>query len=254
MKNEKLVTGGPCWVELATSDAAAATAFYTELFGWQAETDPRPEAGGYTMLSLPEGPVAALVPLYAEGQRTAWSVSFAVLDADVTASKVEQAGGKVLMQPMEVFDLGRFAVATDPSGAAFALWQARAFPGAAVLNKPGSLGWVELLTRDAAGCIEFYPKVFGWSVNPSERYTQWGIKGADFGGMLVMGEQFPREVAPHWLPYFSVADLDAVVSTATGRGAGTLMPPTDIGGVRRIAVLRDPQGAPFGVYQAAAQD
>jgi predicted enzyme related to lactoylglutathione lyase len=253
MKNDRLVTNGPCWVELSTADPAGATAFYTGLFGWSAETDPRPEAGGYTMLSLPEGPAAALTPLYRQDQPTAWTVSFGVLDADVTAAKAVAAGGKLLTPPAEVFDLGRFAVVADPSGAVFSLWQARAFPGAAVLNRPGSLGWVELATRDVAGSTAFYPEVFGWSVNAGAAYTQWGIKGADFGGMARMDAGVPLRVPPHWLPYFSVADVDATVRTAQSLGAGTVVPPTDVPDGPRIAVLHDPRGAVFGVYPAGAE-
>jgi predicted enzyme related to lactoylglutathione lyase len=122
-----------------------------------------------------------------------------------------------------------------------------------VINKPGSLGWVELLTRDVAACTAFYPEVFGWSVNASEAYTQWGINGADFGGMMRMDEQFPAEVPPHWLPYFSVADVDTTVNRAVGLGAETLMPPMDVPDGPRIAVLRDGQGAAFGVYLAGTE-
>jgi predicted enzyme related to lactoylglutathione lyase len=111
---------------------------------------------------------------------------------------------------------------------------------------------VELLTRDPAGARAFYPAVFGWSVAPSEHYTQWGLDGQDFGGMLVMGENFPPEVPPHWLPYFSVADVDNTVERAVALGAQVVMPSYSMPGGRRIAVLRDAQGAAFGVYTAPA--
>ncbi|MGA5821912.1 VOC family protein [Kitasatospora sp. NPDC094028] len=252
MKQTSVTTNGPCWVELGTSDPAAAKAFYGELFGWRADTDVRPEAGGYTQMHLGDAPAAAVTPLYAPKQPTAWTVSFAVTDADDTAARIKDGGGALLMEPADVFDLGRFAVAADPSGAVFTLWQARAFPGAGVFNAPGSLGWVELLTRDPGGAIAFYPAVFGWSVARSEHYTQWGLAGQDFGGMLVMGENFPAEVPPHWLPYFSVADVDNTVERAVALGADVLMPAYSMPGGRRIAVLRDAQGAAFGVYSAGA--
>lgn len=157
------------------------------------------------------------------------------------------------MGPTDVFDLGRFAVVADQSRAVFTLWQARAFQGAGVFNEPGSLGWVELLTRDPAGSTVFYPTVFGWSVSPSEQYTQWGLNGEDFGGMLAMDDRFPPQVPPHWLPYFSVADVDTTVARAAALGADVLMPATDVPDGPRIAVLRDAQGAAFGVYLAGAE-
>ncbi|MFE9423894.1 VOC family protein [Kitasatospora sp. NPDC006697] len=253
MKNDELVVNGPCWVELSTSDAASATTFYTGLFGWRAETDPRPEAGGYTMLSLADGPVAALAPQYQEGRPTAWLVSFQVASADGMADQVREAGGTVQLGPMDVFELGRFAVCADPAGAVFSIWEPKDFRGAAVVNRPNSLGWVELHTRDVAACTAFYPRVFGWSVSPSEYYTQWGLGGADFGGMARLDESLPPEVPPHWLPYFSVADVDATVHKAVGHGAERVMGPADVPGGPRIAVLRDLQGASFGVYLAGTE-
>jgi predicted enzyme related to lactoylglutathione lyase len=254
MKLDKPVTGGPCWTELGTSDLAAAKRFYEALFGWRAETDPRQEAGGYSIAHLGDAAVAALTPLYQEGQPVAWNVSFAVPDADAAAAQVTQAGGAVLVGPMDVFDVGRFAVAVDPTGAAFQLWQARAFPGAGLFNAPGSLGWVELMTREPERAVEFYTTVFGWSVNASERYTQWGIEGADFGGMVTMDDKFPHEVPAHWLPYFAVADVDVTAADATQAGGTVLMEPTSVPDGPRIAVLRDPQGAMFGVHRADYED
>jgi hypothetical protein len=95
--------------------------------------------------------------------------------------------------------------------------------------------------------------VFGWSVNAAENYTQWGIDGADFGGMLTMDDKFPPEVPPHWLPYFAVTDVDSTAATATGAGGTLLMEPTSVPDGPRIAVLRDPQGAAFGVYLAGGE-
>ncbi len=253
MKLDAPVTGSPCWTELGTSDLDAAKRFYTGLFGWRPETDPRPEAGGYTIAHLGDAAVAALAPLFQESQPVAWNVTFSVADADAAAEAVRAAGGTVLLGPMDVFDAGRFTVATDPGGAVFQMWQPRDFPGAGLLNAPGSLGWVELMTRAPERVTDFYTTVFGWSVNPSEQYTQWGIGGADFGGMVTMGDRFPPEVPSHWLPYFAVADVDATAQVATESGAGVLMEPTSVPDGPRIAVLKDPQGAVFGIYVAGQE-
>ncbi|MEU2861512.1 VOC family protein [Streptomyces mirabilis] len=253
MKLDKPVPGGPCWTELGTSDLEAAKRFYADLFGWRPETDPRQEAGGYTVAHIGDAPVAAISPLYQESQPVAWNVSFAVADADTAVDAVQAAGGTVVLGPMDVFDVGRFAVAFDPTGAAFQLWQARAFAGAGLFNAPGALGWVELLTRAPDRAVEFYTTVFGWTVNPSEHYTQWGIEGADFGGMVAMDDNFPHAVPPHWLPYFAVEDVDATANATVGAGGGILMEPTSVPQGPRIAVLRDPQGAFFGVHVAGEE-
>lgn len=251
MKLTEPVTGGPCWAELGTSDLDGAKRFYTRLFGWIPETDTREQAGGYTVARLGDAPVAALTPLFQPSQPVAWNVSFAVTDADASVRAVRHAGGTVLLGPMEVFDLGRFAVAADPGGAVFQLWEPGTFPGAGVFNAPGSLGWVELLTRAPEQAVAFYTTVFGWSVDPAQRYPQWGVEGADFGGMTTMDDKFPHEVPSHWLPYFAAEDVDAAAATATQAQGTVLMEPTSIPDGPRIAVLRDPQGAMFGVYAAA---
>ncbi|WP_217169487.1 VOC family protein [Streptomyces sp. AC512_CC834] len=250
MKLHEPVTGGPCWTELGTTDLAAAKRFYTKLFGWRPETDPRPQAGGYTIARIGDAAVAALTPLYQQGQPVAWNVSFAVRDADAAVRQVTAAGGTVPQGPTDVFDSGRFVVAVDPTGALFQLWQGRSFPGAGLFNAPGSLGWVELLTREPDRAADFYTTVFGWSVSASRRYPQWGIDGADFGGMVAMDDKFPHEVPAHWLPYFAVADVNTAAGDATDGGGTVLMEPTSVPDGPRIAVLRDPQGAMFGVYRA----
>ncbi|MEU1469164.1 VOC family protein [Streptomyces sp. NPDC005761] len=251
MKLTAPVPGGPCWIELSTSDVPAAKSFYAALFGWRAETDPREEAGGYTVAHLGDDRVAALSPTYQPGQPPAWTVSFAVEDADATARRATGAGGSLLVGPMDVFEEGRFAVLADPSGAVFSLWQGRAFAGADLFNEPGTLGWTELVTREGARALAFYPDVFGWTVKASQTYPQWGIDGEDFGGVLTLDDSFPAEVPPHWLPYIAVTDVDATAATAQSGGGDLLMLPTDIAGGRRIAVVRDPQGAAFGIYRAA---
>ncbi|MGW0707431.1 VOC family protein [Streptomyces sp. NPDC002643] len=253
MKFDRPVTGGPCWTELGTSDLEAAKRFYTELFGWRPETDPRQEAGGYTFAHLGDAAVAAMTPLYEESQPVAWSVSFAVSDVDAATEAVREAGGAILMEPQDVFQLGRYAVAQDPNGASFHLWQARAFLGAGLLNAPGALGWVELLTRAPERAEVFYTTVFGWSVDGSARYPQWGLDGVDFGGMVTMDDKFPHEVPSHWLPYFAVEDVDGTTRIATAAGGTALMEPTTVPEGPRIAVLRDPQGAVFGVYVAGEE-
>lgn len=251
MEQSAPVTGGPCWAELGTTDPESARRFYTRLFGWRPEADPRQEAGGYTVAYLGDAAVAALAPLRQESQPVAWNVSFAVTDADAALRAVEAAGGQPLLGPADVFDAGRFAVAADPTGAVFQLRQADAFPGAGVSNVPGSLGWVELMTRAPQQAVSFYTTVFGWSVDASRRYPQWGIDGADFGGMVTMDDKFPHEVPAHWLPYFAVDDVDdAAVTTTTVEGT-VLMEPVSHPEGPRIAVLRDPQGAMFGVYRTA---
>jgi predicted enzyme related to lactoylglutathione lyase len=255
MEFDKPVIGGPCWAELGTSDLEAAKRFYGEVFGWQCgEPDPRPEQHGYTIARLGDKAVAGIGPLYRPTQPVAWNVSFAVANADAATNRVVEAGGTVVRGPMDIFDKGRQTVALDPSGAAFQLWQGGDCAGAGVFNRPGALGWVELATRDVKRAQDFYTTVFGWGVNASEWYTQWGLHGMDFGGVTALHTRFPADVPPHWLPYFAVEDVDATADVAVRAGGKALQEPTSVPAGPRIAVLRDPQGAAFGIYLAGDED
>ncbi|MGV9982727.1 VOC family protein [Streptomyces olivaceus] len=250
MKLHEPVPGGPCRAELGTTDLGAVRRSYTKLFDWRPETDPRQQAGGCTIARVGGGAVAALTPLYQREQPVAWNVSFAVGDADAAVRQGAAAGDAVAQGPTGVFESGRSAVAVDPTGALFQLWQPGAFPGAGLFNAAGSLGWAELLTREPGRAADFHTTVFGWSVDVAARRPRWGVGGADFGGMVTMDEKFPHEVPAHRLPYFVVADVNTAAVDTTDGGGTVLVEPTSVPDGPRLAVLRDPQGAMFGVYRA----
>jgi predicted enzyme related to lactoylglutathione lyase len=68
-----------------------------------------------------------------------------------------------------------------------------------------------------------------------------------------MTDQFPADVPPYWMPYFAVADVDATAERAAVLGATVVLPPTDVPDGPRLSVLRDPQGAVFGVHVAGTE-
>jgi hypothetical protein len=249
----------PCWTELAVPDAEAAKAFYAAVFGWKAEADPRPEAGGYASFKLGDAAVAAVSPLSDAGRQAAWSVCLAVQDADAAVARAVENGGKALMPPADVSDLGRYGVIADPEGAAFSIWQAKSFSGADILGDPDSLGWIELSARDPKPALAFYPAVFGWTTHLSDFYTEWSLGGTHFGGLVDLSQvPEPASSTPaHWKPYFKVANVDEAAAKAAGAGGGVLLAPADVPGEDlRVSVLKDPQGAQFGVFAevAGAQD
>jgi predicted enzyme related to lactoylglutathione lyase len=90
-----------------------------------------------------------------------WMTYLAMSDADAAAAKIKGAGGQLVTEPVDVMDAGRVAVAVDPAGAVFGVWQARAFPGAQIVNEPGAMCWNEQLSRDFEGSKAFYAAVFG---------------------------------------------------------------------------------------------
>jgi uncharacterized protein len=249
--------GTPSWIELSSPDTDAAAQFYGALMGWSA-TDAGPaESGGYRMFQQGEANIAGLMGIMQEGQPTAWATYVSVADADETAAKVKAAGGTVVVDSMDVMDIGRMAVFVDPTGAVFGVWQPKSFTGADLVNEPNSLCWNEVLTRDADAGKAFYGAVFGWQGRPPgfegapQTYTVWELDGKQVGGMMQMTEEyFPAEIPPHWSVCFAVADCDGIVARARELGATVTNEPMDMP-IGRFAGLIDPQGASFTVMQAA---
>jgi uncharacterized protein len=246
--------GTPSWVELGTSDIDAAVTFYGDLFGWTAG-EPDEQGGGYRLALRDGKPVAGLSPLMAEGQPVAWSTYVATDDADGVAERVTSNGGQVVVEPMDVMELGRMTVFVDPAGAALGAWQPKQFAGAAVVNEPVSFTWNELATRDIGAAHSFYPGVLGWEVEERDfggaNYTLWKVDGEMVAGGMPMGDQFPPEVPPHWAVYFAVDDTDATAEKAKQLGGQVRSEPMDIPDVGRFAVIADPQGAVFSVIKNA---
>lgn len=250
------VPGTPDWIDLGSRDTAAAAAYYKQLFGWD-HVSAGPNAGGYGMFQLAGQTVAALGPLQDDNAAPAWTVYFETADADATTKAVEQAGGSVRIPPMDVFDQGRMAGYTDPGGAEFSVWQPKGNKG---LDRVGAdaLCWTELYTPDAERATAFYTSVFGWDTEGvpfpggnGGTYTiasrPGGGQEGSHGGIMQLGADALPDGTGYWQPYFAVADCDATAAMGKEHGGSVLMQPTDMAGVGRIALLKDPEGAHFAL-------
>src|SRR2546421_3802768 len=98
------IPGVPCWADTSQPDPEAAVDFYSALFGWEFENVMPPESGGkYFIGRIRGGDVAAVGPVPAGAPAMAtWNTYIWVDDADETASKVRDAGGRGLMGPVAV--------------------------------------------------------------------------------------------------------------------------------------------------------
>lgn len=247
--------GMPCWVDLGTTDPAAARTFYADLFGWTADVDPRPEAGGYGQFMKDGQTVAGVGPLMAEGQPTAWAHYIASTDVDASAAAVTEHGGTVLMPPFDVLDAGRMTMFSDPEGAVSGIWQANRHPGAGLVTEPGAWNMSTLATRDAERAATFYEPVFGWKVL---RDPEWGdhwelaerIGTPDqdaIASLADLNEGFPPQVPAHWQVCFMVADAEGTIARATEAGATTHGPLIEMPMNLKMGGLADPQGAQFAI-------
>lgn len=239
--------GTPSWVDIGVPDIAAAVTFYSGLFGWETE-DLGEEAGHYTMCRLRGRDVAAIGPAMNPGP-PAWMTYISVASVDDTAAAITGAGGTVVAPPMDVMDAGRMAVAQDPTGAFFSIWQPKASIGAQIVNEPGTLCWNELDTRDVDAALAFYEKVFGLEAQRSPEYNEFKLGDRVVGGCMAMPEMVPAEVPANWLVYFAVTDVEAAKAKAESLGATSMVGPVDAGEIGRFCVLMDPMGAAFAVIQ-----
>jgi hypothetical protein len=244
------------WVELSTSDTAAAKKFYTGLFGWEPLDTPAGEGGTYTLLNLRGREVGGLASLQKEmiahHVPPHWLPYIAVTSADDTTKQATSLGAKVLAGPFDVMEHGRMSVIQDPTGAAFAVWQAKSHPGAGVRDEPGSISWCELLTTDAKTAARFYSALFGWTAKEMPMmgitYTIFSRGDTQAGGMMtILPEWGPMPSS--WLTYFAVSNCDATADQAKKLGATLMKEPTDAPGAGRFAVIHDPQGGTFGIIQ-----
>jgi hypothetical protein len=251
-----------CWVDLSTSDAEGAKAFYGDLFGW--EYDDREGAGGtYSMALVGGEPVAAITsqqPQEAEhGVPPHFNNYVSVEDADATLARVKDLGGSTLGAAFDVEGAGLIGVVTDPTGATLFLWQPKEHVGAGRVNEPGCLTWNELGTTDPDAAARFYTELFGWGTQrmegPGGSYVIVKVGERSNGGIR---EQSPDErqagIPPNWLPYIVVESADSAVAKAEELGGGVLMGPMDLPNQNRIAALRDPQGAAFALSEGETDD
>jgi uncharacterized protein len=280
------IPGVPCWVDASEPDPEAALDFYGGLFGWEFEDIVPPgsegkyfiaraKASGWSLFDpsgdMRSGDVAAVRSI-TEGAppRAIWNTYFSVENADEAASRVRDAGGSVVIEPLDLLDAARVAVFTDSEGAAFCVWEAKEHKGAGLVNDPGSLNFNGLNTRDLEGARAFYGSVFGWQTlaldwgavlwtlpgygdylegyHPQLR-KQMAEAGAPEGFEDVVATINPiaddqSDTPAHWSVTFATDDADATAAKATKLGGKVIVAPFDAPWVR-MTVIADPQGATF---------
>ena len=247
----------PDWVDLTTPDVESAVDFYSRLLDWEIEKTPTP-IGDYYIAKQHGHQVAGLMAQSEEmaGRPPMWTMYINVESADVTAARVEPAGGRVLSGPFDIPD-GRVAVISDPTGAVFG-----------IISTPlqhsdkwwfsvesGAVCWVELLTRDPAGAEPFYSTVFGWTSETSDAdgpaYTTFSLDADQVAGMMSMPAEVPPGAPSHWMIYFAVDDCAEAQKRAEELGGRVLRATAEIE-VGKFAVLEDPQSAAFQIMESSA--
>lgn len=247
------------WHDLMTPDLKASHRFYTALFGWKTqESGEELDPAGYVHWMEAAGGcrIGGMMKLDpSEGVPPHWIGDVAVESVDEAVARAKAAGGTVHVAPQDASEAVRFAVVGDPQGAVTAPYtHRRPEPEAPAMPSPGSFCWDELHTSAPEAAATFYQRFYGWQVEavPMGDGTYWIFKHGEarVGGMMKLAPGVPY---PHWLAYVGVEDTDATAARAVELGGKTLVPPTDIPGVGRFAVLLDNVGAALGILRGQAK-
>jgi uncharacterized protein len=267
--------GVPCWVETLQADPRAAMAFYGSLFGWEFEGPAAitsASADEYYVARLDGADVAGIGRLASSSaSRTPRWTTYVRVDSVATAApRAAQAGGDILVGPLDAPPAGSLAILADPAGAPFGIWEPQDRQGAQRVNEASAWAMSSLTTDDPEGAKAFYAAMFGWTVEPfgTSGFEVFRLPGYFGGqplqpvsrdtvaGLLPMGaEESGGSGAgqrPHWDVDFWIDGVDAAADRAEAGGGAVVVAPYDMGNFR-TAVLADPAGAVFSVSQLMVQ-
>jgi predicted enzyme related to lactoylglutathione lyase len=254
--------GSFIWYELLTTDPDAAAAFYRAVIGWTAQSAGQPgfdyrfflapdggAVGGH--MALPHGAAEA-------GMRAAWLGYIGVDDVDSAVDAVIAAGGSVQMPAMDLENVGRIAMVTDPLGAPFYVMRGTGEQASAAFDQalPGHCHWNELATIDQQAALDFYGAEFGWTKGetmPMGEMGDYQLIEHDGRAIGAIMSRPPAGPPPSWTFYFGVPDIDAAAAAINEAGGAIMHGPAEIPGGGFIIVASDPQGAAFGLVGPRAQ-
>jgi uncharacterized protein len=233
------------WHEQVSPDPKQAQDFYTRLLGWDTEVF-KPGEADYTMISARGQSHGGFGKAMEGAPPPHWLSHVRVESLEETIEKAERAGGKLAAGPFEMAEVGRIAILADPQGAYVSAYE----PEGEGPASEGVFVWDELGTTDVDGAQRFYEEVFGWTTSDmGPEYGGYRIFNRGETGIAGVMALPDATVPPHWQPYVAVDDPDATTAKAKELGGAALMEPMDVPKVGRLAVLRDPQGATFGIIR-----
>jgi uncharacterized protein len=236
------------WHEHVSSDPEKAKGFYTELFGWGTEVF-KPGEIDYAMISAGGKTHGGFSTAMEGAPPPHWLGHIRVDNVDETVEKAKSAGGKLAAGPFDMDEVGKMAIVSDPQGAYVGIYQ----PHSEGADAEGVFVWDELGTNDLDGAQGFYEEVFGWTTNDMGEdfggyriFDRPGGTGQGHAGLMQLQDS---AIPPMWTPYIAVDDTDATCAKAQELGAATIVEPMDVPTVGRFAILKDPQGAVFGIIK-----
>ena len=207
-------SGRPCWIDITVTNAddrERLVAFLCGVFGWTFESS-GPDMGFYTMLREDGVDVAAVGQQ--ETGRSRWITFLSSPDIDAATARVRDCGATVVLEPVAIMRAGSMAVAVDPTGAVFGLWQPDLFAGFPEVVAPGCPEWFHHGSQDPDAAARFYAESFDLEVIPTDGDV---IVGRDGRGYFSLGRNISGN-APDLRPVILVDDLVDVEARITQAG------------------------------------
>lgn len=242
MSTQATTIGRFVWHEQVSSDPKQAQDFYTQLFGWGTQA----YGNDYTMISAGGHNHGGFSKAMEGAPPPHWLSHIRVERLEHMIEKATRAGGRLAAGPFEMGDVGRIAIIADPLGAYVSAYE----PQGEGPAPEGVFVWDELGTSDADRAQRFYEEVFGWTTSDmGPSYGGYRVFNRGEVGIAGLMKLSDESVPPHWQPYVSVDDPNATAAKALELGGSVLAEPMDVPNVGRLAILRDPQGATFGIIK-----
>jgi predicted enzyme related to lactoylglutathione lyase len=241
--------GSVRWFDLLTEDAATASAFYGDLFGWDVQ---RQQEGRYLVIHEGEliAGISQIESTLPEISEATWLIGVVVDDLQASVDAARRLNGRVLKDVTMAENLAHWAVIEDPQGGQLLLLDPVRLRDLGAEPGPGHLVWTELWTTDVSASSRFYSDVVGWDRADREHtdgdYALFETDGEPRAGLVAIETE---EIDTGWAPYIGVDDLDATLVRARELGGEVVLEPSPDLYDGLVAVVVDPTGVGFLIYQ-----
>lgn len=241
------------WHDLMTEDVAASRRFYGGLFGWSFKETTHPNGGSYTLITLAGKFVGGIVHLDdPEGiEYSRWLGYVSVPDVDESVALTTESGGRAVVGPLDLANIGRVAAIQDPQGAVVGLLRSK--PGDPADGgdlAAGQVVWNELLAADDLRAANFYSRITGARAKFTNRrggkYIILRSNESERAGIMARPSD---DVEPFWLTHFAVADPGSAARRAAELGGEVLLAPSPELRNGSLAVVSDPTGAVLALHK-----
>ena len=245
--SKAMAPGAVVWYDLLTEDVGAVLDFYRDLFGWELVQH---NANHYVVVhkGRPMAGISQIRDDDLDVSEAFWLAGIVVDDVDKAVGRASKNGATVHIEPKDSKNYARYAVISDPEGVPVMLLDPFQQLGSG--RGPGAWVWTELWARDPDAAAKFYKKVVGFERGQVE------VGGAPYEVFKTADElraglvKTPNpKVDPAWAPYLLVDDLEDTLARTPRLGGRVLVKPTDFRSGGSVALLADPSGAAFFVYQ-----